>query len=118
MPAAERRAASQVAREVAALRDGAALSPLAERAVPCARGADRTSFLQGMLSNDVARLTPGQGTYALLLSEQGRVVADLCVLAFADATWLDLPAASRERVRSALERFVVADDVDFEDLAL
>src|SRR5512134_82618 len=105
MSGAERRDASQVARQLAALRDGAALSPLAERAVLCARGDDRTSFLQGMLSNDVARLSPGQGTYALLLTEQGRVVAELCLLAFADATWLDLPAATRERVRGALERF-------------
>ena len=118
MSAAEKRDQEQVARELAALRDGAALSPLAERAMLCARGGDRTSFLQGMLANDVAGLVPSQGTYSLLLSEQGRVVADLYVLAFADATWLDLPAASRERVRAALERFIVADDVELEDVAL
>jgi folate-binding protein YgfZ len=118
MSAAEKRYGGQVARELAALRDGAALSPLAERAMLCARGGDRTSFLQGMLSNDVAGLAPGQGTYSLLLSEQGRVVADLYVLAFPDTTWLDLPAASRERVRAALERFIVADDVELEDVAL
>ena len=64
--------------------------------VLAARGADRTTFLQGMLSNDVAKL-PGQGTHALLLTEQGRVVADLCVLVLDDAIWLDVPASSRER---------------------
>jgi folate-binding protein YgfZ len=105
-------------REVAALRTGAALSPLSERMVLAARGADRTTFLQGMLSNDVAKLRPGQGAHALLLTEQGRVVADLCVLVLDDAIWLDLPASSRERVRTALERFVVADDVEFDELAL
>src|SRR3954447_15309770 len=118
MPPAEESRAMALERELAALRDGAALSPLSERAVLAARGSDRTSFLQGMLSNDVARLAPGDGTHALLLSEQGRVVAELCVFALADATWLELPASARTRVREALERFVVADDVEFADLAV
>lgn len=118
MAVVEQRDGAALARELAALRSGAALSPLSERAVLCARGDDRTTFLQGMLSNDVARLAPGAGTHALLLTEQGRVVADLVVLVLDDRLWLDLPAASRERVRAALERFVVADDVELEDLAL
>jgi len=118
MPAADECDAAQLERDLVTLRDGAALSPLSERAVLLARGADRTSFLQGMLSNDVVQLAPGQGAHALLLTEQGRVVAELCVLAFAETTWLELPAAARERVRAALERFVVADDVELEDAAL
>lgn len=118
MAAVEKYDAAALERELAALRTGAALSPLSERMVLAARGEDRTSFLQGMLSNDVVRLRPGQGTHALLLTEQGRVVADLCVLVLDDAIWLDLPASSRERVRMALERFVVADDVELDELTL
>jgi folate-binding protein YgfZ len=117
MPAATNDDAARLEGEIATLRDGAALAPLADRAVLLARGEDRTSFLQGMLSNDVAELAPGEGAHALLLTEQGRVVAELCVFAFADATWLEMPASARVRVREALERFVVADDVEFADLA-
>ena len=47
------------------------------------RGEDRTRFLQGMLSNDVASLATGRGTHALLLTEQGRVVGELRVVALA-----------------------------------
>jgi folate-binding protein YgfZ len=118
MPAAEKCRAAQLERELATLRDGAALWPLADRAVLAARGEDRASFLQGMLSNEVARLAPGEGTHALLLTEQGRVVAELCVFAVADAIWLELPASARTRVREALEHFVVADDVELDDLAV
>jgi len=118
MAAVEKPDAAAVERELAALRTGAALSPLSERMVLAARGADRATFLQGMLSNEVVKLEPGHGTHALLLTEQGRVVADLCVLVLESAIWLDLPASSRERVRMALERFVVADDVEFDELSL
>lgn len=100
-----------------ALRAGAAVSALDDRAALVVSGEDRTSFLQGMLSNEVAALAPGAGTRALLLTEQGRVVADLRVYVFEDVVRIDAPADARSEVRAALEKFVVADDVEFEDTA-
>jgi folate-binding protein YgfZ len=76
-------------------------------------GADRVGFLQGMLTNDVAKLRPGEGTYAALLTQQGRVVSDLHVYELADELWLDVPAGRSDAVRAALERFIIADDVEF-----
>ncbi len=76
-------------------------------------GGDRTTFLQGMVSNDVASLREGQGTYAALLTQQGRVVSDLRVYVLADELWLDTPAARTATVRESLERFIIADDVEF-----
>ena len=58
-------------------------------------GSDRVSFLQGMVTNDVARLQDGEGTYAALLTQQGKIVSDLRVYVLADELWLDVPAASR-----------------------
>ena len=98
-----------------ALRSGAAYSTLDDRALLVARGEDRATFLHGMLSNEVAALGPGEGTRALLLTEQGRVTADLRVYVLDDRVWLDVPASARDDVRSALERFIVADDVELED---
>lgn len=76
-------------------------------------GSDRSTFLQGMLTNEVARLQAGEGTYAALLTQQGKVVSDLRVYALADELWLDVPADRTEAVRTALERFIIADDVEF-----
>jgi folate-binding protein YgfZ len=75
-------------------------------------GSDRVDFLQGMLSNDVKKLAVGAGCPALLLSEQGKVVADLMVLATEDAIALDGMASALADAKAALERFVVADDVE------
>jgi folate-binding protein YgfZ len=97
-----------------ALRGGAAWTRVDDRVVLAARGEDRTSFLQGMLSNDVKSLSDGRGAYALLLTEQGRVVGELRVLALADEILLDVARDRAAAVRAALERFVVADDVEIE----
>ena len=78
-------------------------------------GADRVSFLQGMVSNDVAQLADGQGTYAALLTQQGKLVSDLRIYALADELWLDVPEARAGAVRENLQRYIVADDVEFVD---
>jgi len=43
-------------------------------------GRDRASFLQGMVTNDVLSLTPGQSCYAFHLDATGHVLADMYVL--------------------------------------
>jgi folate-binding protein YgfZ len=67
-----------------------------------------------MLTNEVAARAPGEGSHALLLTDQGRVIADMRAYVLAESIWLDVPAASREAVREALERYIVADDVEIE----
>ena len=76
-------------------------------------GADRTTFLQGMVTNDVANLKEGQGAPAALLTIQGKIVSDLRIYVLAEEIWLDVPAGRAEAVREALERFIIADDVEF-----
>lgn len=82
------------------------------RALIAATGEDRVSFLHGMLSNDVRALAPGEGVPAALLTQQGKVVADLRALADEDKLLLDLFAERAEPFLKALGRFIVADDVE------
>jgi len=102
--------------EYRALRNDAAIVDLPFRQRVRATGADRVPFLQGMLSNDIAALEAGDGCPALLLTEQGKVVADLIVLASADALVLDGLAPAVAAAITALERFIVADDVELASL--
>lgn len=76
-------------------------------------GEDRASFLHGMLSNDVSGLGIGCGASALLLTEQGRIVAAVDLLVLTDVILLDLTRTAGERLLPALQRFIVADDVEF-----
>jgi len=100
------------AAEYAALREGAALVDLGFRTVLRATGADRATFLQGMLTNDVASLASGAGCPALLLTIQGRVTADVRVAVLEDALLLDVDVRARAALVAALEQLVVADEVE------
>ena len=102
-----------VATEWAAVRQRCGLLDAGFRGLLRLTGTDRTTFMQGMLSNDVASLRDGDGTYAAFLTIQGRVVSDLRVYALTDELWLDVPAQRAQPVREALERFIIADDVEF-----
>lgn len=98
--------------EYDALRRGAVLVDLGFRSVVRVVGEDRVSFLQGMLTNDVAALGPAAGCPALLLTIQGRVTADVRVAALADALLLDLDVRARAEALAALEKLIIADDVE------
>ncbi|HXJ36305.1 MAG TPA: glycine cleavage T C-terminal barrel domain-containing protein [Candidatus Eisenbacteria bacterium] len=107
--------------EYAALRRGAAAVDVGFRTVVRATGPDRATFLQGMLTNDVAHLASGSGCPALLLTIQGRVTADLRVAATDDALLLDVDVRACDAMIAALGKLIIADDVDLEpcaDLAL
>ena len=106
------------AEQAAAVRRSAGWFRLRERALLEVSGGDRVRWLNGMLSNDVARLEPGaarSGCYALLLTPKGRIAADLHVLQRGDVFWLELSAEAAARVRARLEKCIIADDVQLAD---
>lgn len=95
----------------------AAWLDLSRRAILRASGADRVRFLDGMVSNHVAALGVGESCYATLLDRKGHILADLNVLLLDDAILLDTAPGTGETACSTLERHVIADDVEFEDLS-
>lgn len=99
-----------------AVREGAAWHRLEDRILIRVVGDDRVSFLHGMCSNDIRGMHPGQVAPALLLTERAHVVADLFIYAETDAFVFEIERELWPRARAHLERFLVADDVEFEEL--
>src|SRR5207245_4799278 len=60
----------------------------------------------------VASLAPGSGCAALLLTIQGRVTADLRVAVLEEAFLLDVDVRGRAALVDALEKLIIADDVE------
>jgi folate-binding protein YgfZ len=79
-------------------------------------GADRVTWLQGLVTNDVAALQPGQGCYAAYLTPQGRMISDLRILATREALLLDVPTVARSTVAARFDQFIITEDVVVEDV--
>jgi folate-binding Fe-S cluster repair protein YgfZ len=81
------------------------IAQLASRAVLSVSGEDRVSYLQGLVSNDVALAEPGRAVWAALLTPQGKWLADFFIFAEADRLLLDVEAAQAEDLARRLMRF-------------
>ncbi|MGO9545297.1 MAG: YgfZ/GcvT domain-containing protein [Rhodomicrobium sp.] len=57
-------------------------------------GEDRSSFLQGLITNDVEGLAEGAGNFAALLTPQGKILFDFFAINAGNAVLLDCPASA------------------------
>ena len=93
---------------------GAGVSDRSALGKAAVSGRDRATFLQGMLSNDVKALPPGQGCPAAFLDAHGKVVSLLAVYALADRFLLELPAGSTEKFLQAIDKYLISEKAYFE----
>src|SRR5262245_46045243 len=98
-----------------ALRKGAGLLDRRSRGRLELIGADRRSYLQGLLTNDIEALSAGLGCYAALLTAQGRMVSDMRVSELGNRILVDLPEATAEAVRQRFADFIFSEDVEVRD---
>lgn len=79
-------------------------------------GPDRQSFLQGMVSNEVLALEPGQGCYAFLLDRVAHVLADVRLLCLPDALLLDGEPGRAGFIAEWLDRYLIREQCRVEDV--
>ncbi|MBX2810192.1 MAG: hypothetical protein KTR25_00215 [Myxococcales bacterium] len=102
---------------VLTIRTQAAVLPRQEVLSVRVEGSDRKRFLNGMLANDVAHLTPGQMQHSFKASAKGRVEGTLRIRCTDDDYILDLWEVSAAKVVGELAKFVVMDDVQLVDIS-
>jgi folate-binding protein YgfZ len=105
------------AEKLRAAREGWAVGPVLAPAVLRATGKDAQDYLHRMTTQDVNRLAPGTSAYAAVLNAKGHLLADAHVLVEPDGVLLFLDAGAAAEARAHLEKFVIMDDVSFEDLS-
>lgn len=98
-----------------ALRTKGGVVKRTDRAVLVVTGADRASWLQGLVTNDVANLAPGESRYAAYLTPQGRMIGDMNIAARADCLLLDVPAPLAASLRDRLDALIFAEDAQVAD---
>src|SRR5438128_3233766 len=98
-----------------AARHRAAFLDRSDRARIVISGADRASYLQGLLTNDVVALKAGEGCYAAYLTPQGRMIADLYVYELGDVMLLTMAGDVKDGVLAKLDQFIFTEDVQLGD---
>jgi folate-binding protein YgfZ len=80
-------------------------------------GADRVSFLNGLVSNDVSLAVPGRAVWAALLSPQGRYLTDLFIFSDQERLLLDAPAQAVADLQRRLSRYRLRAAVTLQDVS-
>ena len=101
--------------EYEALRKGAGVIAWDAWGVVEVAGADRAAFLHNLLSNDIKALTAGRACRSALLTPNGKMIAELVVLAAVDRHWLLTPRACLASLLSTLDRYLITEDVMLAD---
>ncbi|HEY4952497.1 MAG TPA: aminomethyl transferase family protein, partial [Verrucomicrobiae bacterium] len=99
------------------LRESAGVLDLSFRGRICLTGNDRIRFLHGQVTNDVKKLSVGEGCYAAITTAKGKMESDLNIFNLPDELLLDFEPGLTEKVSQRLEKFLVADDVQIVDAA-
>jgi folate-binding protein YgfZ len=95
---------------------GAGLFDLSARGRVEVRGGEAVQFLNGMLTNDVARLEEGAWMHAAFPNPQGRLVASVRVLHDGGRFLFDTEPATYPALLKLLERYTLAGDFHVRDL--
>jgi folate-binding protein YgfZ len=97
-------------------RDHAAFLERQDRGLVEVSGPDRASFLQGLLTNDVASLAAGEGCYAAYLTPQGRMITDVFVYELGDLMLLTIARETKDAVIAKLDQNIFTEDVKITDV--
>jgi folate-binding protein YgfZ len=104
-------AASDAAR---AARDTVVVVPAADRTAILVTGKDRTSWLNGLVTCELAKRVPGEGAYGLLVEKKGRIQTDLFLVPSRDEQTLALavPSALRDGISETLDHYLIMEDAE------
>jgi folate-binding protein YgfZ len=88
---------------------------LQDRGVLTVSGPDRRPFLQGLVSNDIERVTRDTAYYAALLTAQGKYLHDFVMVEVGESIWLETEAARLGDLKRRLSIYRLRAKVSLEE---
>jgi tRNA-modifying protein YgfZ len=79
-------------------------------------GTDRFRFLNGQITNDLRKASEIGAVEACVLNGKGKLNAQIFIGALGETFLIEAEPELRETLRARLERYVIADDVQIEDV--
>ncbi len=106
---------SNLVEEYRALSDGVGFVDVSDRSQIELTGDDRVKFLQSFTTNDVAKLSVGQGRETFLLDAKGHVIGHGFVFCTPHSLVLDTAAGHAEKLVKHLDRYLIRERVEIHD---
>ena len=97
---------------VARYREGALVVRRDDLAALIVRGPDRARWLNGMVSNDVAKADAGRGVFALAVERKGKILAEILVLVRGEALVLLVHREVRAALLTHFDHHLIMDDAE------
>ena len=82
-----------------------------ERGKLALTGGEAKGFLQGQVTNDVERLTAGEGCYAAFLTPKGKMLGDVRILDAGEELLLDTERSALQQLFNMIRRYSLGYDV-------
>src|ERR1044071_8569604 len=79
-------------------------------------GADALRFLNGQISNDLRKATANFAIQASVLNAKGKLNANVFISVEGDSFLLDADPEVRNELPARMERYIIADDVQIDDV--
>ena len=92
------------------------LFDLSSRAKLRISGGDRLRYLNGQISNDLRKSSETDAIHGCVLTVKGKIDADVFIVADGESYLIDTDEQMREHLVARLERYVIADDVQIDDV--
>jgi len=105
-----------LAQQVIALTDAAGLVELKDWTTIQLTGEDRVALLHNFCTADIRGMEDGSVREAFILDGKGKTLGHVWVLKQVDRIWLSTTPGQAERLIDHLDRYVIRDDVVFQDL--
>lgn len=106
--------AIHVERQVQSAKGDALVLEAPDLAIITVRGSDRQSWLNGLLTCDLARLRAGEAAYGLLVEKKGKIQSDLIAMLGADECVLVVPRVVESSLREVFESHLVMEDAEID----
>ena len=95
-----------------AARTAALVVPSPWRATLEVTGNDRLTWLNGLVTCELAKRAPGDAVYGLFVAKNGRVQADVAVVVDETRVLLSVPAPQAEAIRTHLDHYLIMEDAE------
>ncbi|HZY94722.1 MAG TPA: glycine cleavage T C-terminal barrel domain-containing protein [Candidatus Bathyarchaeia archaeon] len=97
------------------IRKNAGISDISNLGRLTVKGKDRSTWLNGLVTNEISKLGEDAGVHAALLNTKARVLADLYIYSLGDHFLVDTGNAPASKVKQILDQFIITEQVKVDD---